>query len=168
MHLFAILLIALVLPQSQQPSGLCRARTCGLVVDWGIREADIADLRYGHSSEFAIRIRQHLKDTGYLFTDDVGDVKLKVLLHPEYVWAPCDVVAGTGSSERCRTVGRVRFEFLGEDAGGTRPKDFRVTNRCGNGEFMTVARFGQYTAEMLERALNPGKSMPRPSVECRL
>jgi hypothetical protein len=157
-------------PKAAVPAeGLCRARACGLVIDWGMHGAfaDINDLRYGHTSEFGARVRQQLISSGYLFTDDATKAPLTVVLRPEYIFAPCDVVPGTGSSEKCRTVGRVRVEFTSDDSAGRPPKDFRVMNRCGNGEFMTVARFGLYTAEMLDRALDSGKKQPRPSLECR-
>jgi hypothetical protein len=149
--------------------GLCRAQACSLAIDWGIHGnfADISDLRYGHTSEFGARLHQQLISAGYLFTDEAIKAPLNVVLRPEYIFAPCDVVPGTGSSEKCRTVGRVRVEFTSEDKTGKPPKGFIIMNRCGNGEFMTVARFGQYTAEMLDRALDPGKKQPRPSLECR-
>ena len=181
--------------QSTSPSpGLCRAQLCGLVVDWGVGGTtgcqrmgtaahirscaqnaewvqggtpDWNDRRYGPASEFPGRVYQYLSRAGYNFTDKPVDVKLTIFLKPEVTKAMCDVVTGTGSTESCRTIGRVRVEFQG-DSLSKWPKDFRVTNRCGNGELMTVARFGQYTAEMLDRALAPEAKRARPSLSCRL
>lgn len=192
----ASLLVVLNFPaQAQAPSvGLCRAQPCGLVVDWGVGGTtgcqrmgtaahirscaqtgqwvlggtpDWNDPRYGPASEFPLRVHQHLEKAGYRFTDKLTDVKLAVFLRPEVTNAMCDVVTGTGSTESCRTIGRVRVEFQGDSLSKS-PKDFRLTNRCGNGELMTVARFGQYAAEMLDRALSPEQQKSRPSLSCRM
>src|SRR5687768_10080781 len=183
--------------QAQETStfaGLCRTQACGLVVDWGVGGTtgcqrmgtaanirscaqnaewvqggtpDWNDRRYGPASEFPGRVYQYLSRAGYQFIDKPVDVKLTIFLRPEVTKAMCDVVTGTGSTESCRTIGRVRVEFQG-DSLAKWPKDFRVTNRCGNGELMTVARFGQYTAEMLDRALTPDKERSRPSLRCQI
>ena len=175
-------------------AGLCRAQPCGLIVDWGVGGTtgcqrmgtpahiracaqngewvqggtpDWNDRRYGPASEFPGRVYQYLSQAGYQFTDKPVDVKLTIYLKPEVTNAMCDVVAGTGSTESCRTIGRARVEFRG-DSLAKWPKDFRVTNRCGNGELMTIARFGQYTAEMLHRVLSPDSERARPSLRCRI
>ncbi|HEY0810318.1 MAG TPA: hypothetical protein VGD49_09160 [Longimicrobiales bacterium] len=143
--------------------GPCKAYKCGIIVEWGAQGTpEHVDRRYGSLSAFPLVLMQRLQSAGFQFSDNPAGAAIIARVRPKLVRAACDVVAGTGSTDTCITIGEVRVEFEGADA---RPKDFRVFGRCGEGEYMVVARFSRYAAEMFDYHLSAAEKK-RPSSKC--
>ena len=165
-----LLLLAVVpaVVQAQEApavSGHCRQVVCGISVDWGTAGTPLnIDRRYGALAEFPAQLMEQLRAAGYRFTEDLSSVKLTMVVRPRVVKALCDVVTGTGSDDSCNTIGEVRVEFTTSEPNP--PKSARILSRCGEGEYMTVRRFGQYVAESLDRTLTPEQKKSRPSSKC--
>ena len=146
-------------------SGPCKHHSCAIVVEWGSQGIPThVDRRYGALSEFPLGIQHHLQGVGFQISQDLGTANLIARVRPRLIKAACDVVAGTGSTDSCITIGEVRVDFEGK---GEVPKSFRVIGRCGEGEYMVVSRFTRYVAEMFDFYLSHADDKKkRPSSKC--
>ena len=143
----------------------CKDHVCAIIVEWGASGIpEHADRRYGALSAFPGGVLQHLQAAGFRVAPDATAATLIARIRPRLVKAGCDIVPGTGSTDSCITIGEVRVEFEGE---GALPKEFRISGRCGEGEFMIVSRFSRYVAEMFDFHLSPSQQKKqRPSSRC--
>lgn len=154
--------------RAQEPaSSLCRSVACTLHIDWGSQGTpSFVDRRYGAPGTFEEHVMKGLTAAGYRFSPAAADSMLRIRLRPRITRAVCDLIPGTNPDQSCQAIGDVTADFLTPEKIDGIPGNLRIRNRCGNNQLMTIERFGQYVAGMLDYTLARDKDRKRPTPRC--
>jgi hypothetical protein len=146
---------------------LCRGSMCTLHVEWGSGGVPtLVDRRYGAPGTFEEQVMRLLTGAGYRFSNAAADSALRIRLRPRMTRAICDLIPGTNPDQSCQTIGDVTADFMSPEKIDGIPGNQRIRNRCGNNQLMTIDRFAEYVAGMLDYTLSRDKDRKRPTAKC--
>jgi hypothetical protein len=150
----------------------CHLQACALVFDWGSGKTSAsypADRRYGSGDDFEAKMRSALSDHALRTKDAPADGPIVITLRPTMrPKSMCDMMPGTSTDMTCTSMSDLAVTFASNDPAVKAPNALRLSNRCGAGNtYMTMAQFGQYSADMLYYALEGAqKKEARPVMRC--
>jgi hypothetical protein len=146
----------------------CRESACLLVFDWsnGSTPPD-PDRRYGAPSELEAAFRSRLASAGYKIATSppaAGTMTVRLTPQPR---ALCDTMEGMNPDYSCHTVARAVIVFSASAPNAAPNTRVDVSPRCADPKLsMTMARFGEYAADLVVFTLAPDPKPGRPNTRC--
>jgi hypothetical protein len=154
------------------PASICGAKPCVLLFDWGPGKSSAdfgADRRYGSGDDFESTVRRVLASHGIRLQNSPDGTDLTMTVRPKVdTRAMCEIMPGTNTDYSCAAVSDLQVVFTANTQGLKVPAGARLSGRCaGVGEYMTMVKFGTYTADMIWWTLNGSQvKEKKPSARC--
>jgi hypothetical protein len=146
----------------------CRQSACAVMFDWsnGSTPPD-PDRRYGAPSELEAAFRSRLTAAGYkVAASQPASATITVRLTPQ-TRALCDAMEGMNPDYSCHTVARATIVFSSSEPNAAPTARVDVNPRCADPKLsMTMAKFGEYAADLVVFTLAPDPKPGRPNTRC--
>jgi len=163
-----VALVAAPLVAQDTTHVFCRESACVVVFDWsnGSTPPD-PDRRYGAPSELEAVFRTRLTQAGYkIAASPPAPGTITVRLTPQNR-ALCDSMEGTNPDYSCHSVARASVVFSASESNVAPNTRVDVSPRCSDPKLsMTMAKFGQFAADLVVYTLAPDPKPPRPNAKC--